>query len=138
MKQKAIKMLLSVVLVLSMFGVTTMAKPKEAAACYPAYMCIKTAPKDWLLVYQNPDRRKGLIIGGIVLGGVGFLGNTAGVASFAVGVYSSVKETYKGSMSFKTYIKKSDKKGYKFRSKTVYYSKTKYKGKKTTKYRYHN
>jgi hypothetical protein len=109
-----------------MFSFTAMAKPKEAAACYPAYQCM-SLPSSYKLVYQNPDRRHGL-----------FGGKRAGVANFAVATYVSWKETYKSSMSFKTYIKKSDKRGYKLKSKTVYYSNTKYRGKTTTKYRYHN
>ena len=138
MKGKSFKMLLSVVLLTSMFSFTAMAKPEPAAACYPAYKCM-SLPSSYKLVYQNPDRRHGLFAGGIILGGLGFFGGKrAGVANFAVATYVSWKETYKSSLSFKTYIKKSDKRGYKYKSKTVYYTNTKYRGKTTTKYRYHN
>lgn len=80
-RSKTLKALLSVILLTSMFSITSLAKPEPAAACYPAYTCMKVPPKDYSLVYQNSDRRKGLIIGGVVLGGVGFLGTTAGVGS---------------------------------------------------------
>lgn len=137
-RSKTLKALLSVILLTSMFSITSLAKPEPAAACYPAYTCMKVPPKNYSLVYQNSDRRKGLIIGGVVLGGVGFLGTTAGVGSFAVATYTSWKELYHGSLSFRNYIKKSDLKAYKFKSKTVYYEKINYKGKTTTKYKYHN
>ncbi|MFJ7467410.1 hypothetical protein ACIQWI_02565 [Peribacillus frigoritolerans] len=72
------------------------------------------------------------------MGGVGFLGTPAGVCSFAVATYTTWKELYHGSLSFRNNIKKSDLKAYKFKSKTVTMKKINYKGKTTTKYKYHN
>jgi uncharacterized membrane protein YuzA (DUF378 family) len=110
---------------------------KEASACYPAYKCM-TPPANYTLIYSNPDRRLGTIIGGVAIGAVGFFGTTAAVAAFAGGTAFTVREAYWGSLSYKVYIKKSDRSGYKYKTKTVYYSGTNYKNYNKTVYRYTN
>ncbi|WP_027409813.1 hypothetical protein [Anoxybacteroides tepidamans] len=76
------------------------------------------------------------MIGGVVLGATGFIGTPAAVFSFVTGTYSAYKETYKSYLSFRMYIKKSDKKGYRFKVKTVFYKDTNFKGKTKTVYSY--
>ncbi|MBM7584996.1 uncharacterized membrane protein YuzA (DUF378 family) [Bacillus pakistanensis] len=110
---------------------------KEVSACYPAYKCM-TPPATYTLTYSNPDRRLGTILGGVAIGTVGFFGSYAAVASFGGATAYAVKEAYWGSLSYKVYIKKSDRSGYKYKTKTVYYSGTNYKNYKKTVYRYTN
>ena len=134
MKSRFLKVVLAFALVVSMLSVFA-SNPREASACYPAYKCMKP-PTSYTLVYQSPDRRKGLITGGVVLGGLSFIGTATAVITVVIGTSSAIKEAYYGSLSFKTYVKKSDKKGYRFKVKTVYYKSTKYRDYYKTVYSY--
>ncbi|NUK29254.1 hypothetical protein HT574_03795 [Parageobacillus sp. VR-IP] len=138
MNRKIFKTLISFVLIFGLFGGIIGAK--ETYACYPAYKCMSNSviPKSYKLIYQNKDRRKGIVVSGVTLGGLSFLGTPASVISFVVGTASLYKETYKSYLSYKVYVKKSDKKGYRFKVKTVFYKNINFKGATKTVYSYEN
>ncbi|SFC09847.1 hypothetical protein SAMN05443252_101873 [Bacillus sp. OV322] len=75
---------------------------------------------------------------GVLITGAGFINKPLSFLSAIVGTGYAWKETYKSYLSFKTYMKKSDKRGYQFKVKTVYYKDTKFRGKTLTKYNYEN
>lgn len=131
-------MKLFIVAVLVFTGVNFVIPNEKASACYPAYKCMTTAPADYTLVYQQKDRRPGMLIGGVVVSTVGFGGAAAGVTALVGGTAVAAKELYNSTLSFKTYIKKSDKSGYKFKVKTIYYEKINFQGKQTIAYSYSN
>lgn len=123
------------VAVLVFVGVNFVVPGEKASACYPAYKCMNP-PASYTLVYQQKDRRPGIVIGGVVISTVGFGGSIAGVTALVAGAGVSVKELYASNLSFKTYVKKSDKKGYKFKVKTIHYKETNFKGKQKISYSY--
>ncbi|QII50659.1 hypothetical protein G3M81_18835 [Bacillus paralicheniformis] len=141
MIKKIVKVLIAFVFVVTLLDTGIVANTKKAEACYPAYKCYlkSSLPKNYTLYYKNPDRRAGSYAGGIVIGGLGFLGGTPGaVAAFLGGAAFSYREIYYGNLSYKTYIKRSPLKNKKMRIKTVYYEYTNYRGKQTVRVRDEN
>ncbi|MBH0164091.1 hypothetical protein IHV12_04145 [Fictibacillus sp. 7GRE50] len=138
MRSKVVKVSITAVLALFIAGGAGTLTPKKAAACYPAATCYNTkVPKSYTLIYKNKDKRLGTIIGGAAIGGVGFIpGGQWGIVSFVAGTLQTVKDTYKGYNSYKVYVKKSDKKGYNKKIKTVFYKDINFKGKTKTRYQY--
>ncbi|MFP3393476.1 hypothetical protein SB782_32345, partial [Brevibacillus sp. SIMBA_076] len=115
--KKIIQVVIASVFLFTLFDTGVITSTKKAEACYPAYKCMSktTLPKKYKLYYKNPDRRAGSYAGGVVIGGLGFLGGTPGaIAAFLGGSAYSYREVYHGNMSFKTYIKRSPKADKKF------------------------
>ncbi len=118
-------------------GAGTIAPKKAEATCYPAIECYAPMPKYYTKIYENKDRRAGAYTGGIVVGGLGFFGGTAGsVLSFVAGAGIGLKETWYGYNSYRVYVKKSDKKEYSKKILTIYYKDVNFKGKTKERVKY--